>query len=157
MKNIIIKIPDNCELIKEDNTTFKIITGRKPKTWEEFCDTVPIIDEYYIDQFSEVSSINSGTRSSIDDRILCATREEAGAIVALIQLRRLKVEWDKYKKNICSKGIFKYYIIWDYGNSCLTIGEGLSKHFLEFNSRDSASEFITCFSYLLEKAKLFLH
>lgn len=61
------------------------------------------------------------------------------------------------KKNICSKGIFKYYIIWDYGNSCLTIGEGLSKHLLEFNSRDSASEFITCSSYLLEKAKLFLH
>lgn len=36
-------------------------------------------------------------------------------------------------------------------------GEGLSNHLLEFNSRDSASEFITCSSYLLEKAKLFLH
>lgn len=124
---------------------------------EEFCDTIPVIDEYYINQFSEVSSINSGTRSSIDNRTLCATREEAEAIVALIQLRRLKVEWDKYEKNICSKDIFKYYIIWDYDNSCLTIGEGLSKHLLEFNSRDSVSEFITCFSYLLEKAKLFLH
>ena len=45
------------------------------------------------------------------DRNLCATREEAEAIVALIQLRRLKVEWDKHEKNICSKGIFKYYII----------------------------------------------
>ena len=106
---------------------------------------------------SEVSSINSGTRSSIDNRTLCATREEAEAIIALIQLRRLKVKWDKYEKNICSKDIFKYYIIWDYDNSCLTIGEGLLKHLLEFNSRDSVSEFITCFSYLLEKAKLFLH
>ncbi len=37
------------------------------------------------------------------------------------------------KKNICSKGIFKYYIIWDYGNSCLTIGEGPNlKDFIYF-------------------------
>lgn len=39
------------------------------------------------------------------DRTLCATREEAEAIVALIQLRRLKVEWDKYEK----KYLFKRY------------------------------------------------
>lgn len=157
MKNITIEVPDNCKLIKEDDTTFKVITEREPKTWKEFCDIVPVINEYYIDQFSNVRSISSGKRDPMYDRTLCATREEAEAIVALIQLRRLKVEWDKYEKNICSKGTFKYYVIWDYGNSCLTIGEGLSKHLLEFNSRDSASEFITCFSYLLEKAKLFLH
>lgn len=72
---------------------------------EEFCDTIPVIDEYYIDQFSEVSSINSDIRNSIDNRTLCATREEAEAIVALIQLRRLKVEWDKYEK----KYLFKRY------------------------------------------------
>lgn len=118
MKNIIIKIPDNCELIKEDNTTSKIITGRKPKTWEEFCNTVPIIDEYYIDQFSEVSSINSSTRSSIDDRILCATREEAEAIVALIQLRRLKVEWDKYEKIFVQK-VFLNTIL--YGTTAIVV------------------------------------
>lgn len=34
MKNIIIKIPDNCELIKEDNTTFKIIIAKKYFTKE---------------------------------------------------------------------------------------------------------------------------
>lgn len=39
------------------------------------------------------------------DRNLCATREEAEAIVALIQLRRLKVEWDKHEK----KYLFKRY------------------------------------------------
>ena len=58
------------------------------------------------------------------------------------------------KKNICSKGIFKYYIIWDYGNSCLTIGEGLSKHLLEFNSRDSASEFINYFYINFNEARI---
>lgn len=59
MKNIIIKIPDNCELIKEDDTTFKVITEREPKTWKDFCDIVPVINEYYIDQFSNVHSISS--------------------------------------------------------------------------------------------------
>lgn len=119
MKNIIIKITDNCELIKEDNTTFKIITEREPKTWEEFCDTVPIIDEYYIDQFSEVSSINSDIRNSIDNRTLCATREEAEAIVALIQLRRLKVEWDKYEKKIFVQKVFLNTIL--YGTTAIVV------------------------------------
>ena len=52
MKNITIEVPDNCKLIKEDDTTFKVITEREPKTWKDFCDIVPVINEYYIDQFS---------------------------------------------------------------------------------------------------------
>jgi hypothetical protein len=54
MKNITIEVPDNCKLIKEDDTTFKVITEREPKTWKDFCDIVPVINEYYIDQFSNV-------------------------------------------------------------------------------------------------------
>lgn len=105
MKNITIEVPDNCKLIKEDDTTFKVITEREPKTWKEFCDIVPVINEYYIDQFSNVRSISSGKRDPMYDRNLCATREEAEAIVALIQLRRLKVEWINMKK----KYLFKRY------------------------------------------------
>lgn len=62
MKNITIEVPDNCKLIKEDDTTFKVITEREPKTWKDFCDIVPVINEYYIDQFSNVRSISSGKR-----------------------------------------------------------------------------------------------
>lgn len=105
MKNITIEVPDNCKLIKEDDTTFKVITEREPKTWKEFCDIVPVINEYYIDQFSNVHSISSGKRDLMYDRTLCATREEVEAIVALIQLRRLKVEWINMKK----KYLFKRY------------------------------------------------
>lgn len=49
--------------------------------------------------------MSSGKRDPMYDRNLCATREEAEAIVALIQLRRLKVEWDKDEK----KYLFKRY------------------------------------------------
>ena len=76
MKNITIEVPDNCKLIKEDDTTFKVITEREPKTWKDFCDIVPVINEYYIDQFSNVRSISSGKRDPMYDRNLCATREE---------------------------------------------------------------------------------
>lgn len=41
MKNIIIRVPDNCELIKENDTTFKMVIGRKPETWKNF--TINII------------------------------------------------------------------------------------------------------------------
>ena len=76
MKNITIEVPDNCKLIKEDDTTFKVITEIEPKTWKDFCDIVPVINEYYIDQFSNVRSISSGKRDPMYDRNLCATREE---------------------------------------------------------------------------------
>lgn len=71
MKNITIEVPDNCKLIKEDDTTFKVITEREPKTWKDFCDIVPVINEYYIDQFSNVRSISSGKR---DQKFMCNQR-----------------------------------------------------------------------------------
>lgn len=119
MKNITIEVPDNCKLIKEDDTTFKVITEREPKTWKEFCDIVPVINEYYIDQFSNVHSISSGKRDLMYDRTLCATREEVEAIVALIQLRRLKVEWDKYEKKIFVQKVFLNTIL--YGTTAIVV------------------------------------
>lgn len=119
MKNITIEVPDNCKLIKEDDTTFKVIIEREPKTWKDFCDIVPVINEYYIDQFSNVRSISSGKRDPMYDRNLCATREEAEAIVALIQLRRLKVEWDKYEKKIFVQKVFLNTIL--YGTTAIVV------------------------------------
>lgn len=52
------------------------------------------------------------------DRNLCATREEAEAIVALIQLRRLKVEWDKYEKIFVQK-VFLNTIL--YGTTAIVV------------------------------------
>lgn len=53
------------------------------------------------------------------DRTLCATREEAEAIVALIQLRRLKVEWDKYEKKIFVQKVFLNTIL--YGTTAIVV------------------------------------
>lgn len=36
MKNITIEVPDNCKLIKEDDTTFKVIIEREPKLGKIF-------------------------------------------------------------------------------------------------------------------------
>lgn len=118
MKNITIEVPDNCKLIKEDDTTFKVITEREPKTWKDFCDIVPVINEYYIDQFSNVHSISSGKRDPMYDRTLCATREEAEAIVALIQLRRLKVDGINMKKIFVQK-VFLNTIL--YGTTAIVV------------------------------------
>ena len=52
------------------------------------------------------------------DRNLCATREEAEAIVALIQLRRLKVEWINMKKIFVQK-VFLNTIL--YGTTAIVV------------------------------------
>lgn len=101
MKNITIEVPDNCKLIKEDDTTFKVITEREPKTWKEFCDIVPVINEYYIDQFSNVHSISSGKRDLMYDRTLCTAREEAAQIALRSgQIERLKFGNELYTEDL---------------------------------------------------------
>lgn len=62
--------------------------------------------------------MSSGKRDPMYDRNLCATREEAEAIVALIQLRRLKVEWDKYEKIFVQK-VFLNTIL--YGTTAIVV------------------------------------
>jgi hypothetical protein len=100
MKNITIEVPDNCKLIKEDDTTFKVIIEREPKTWKDFCDIVPVINEYYIDQFSNVRSISSGKRDPMYDRNLCATREEAQIALHSGQIKELKFGSELYSEDL---------------------------------------------------------
>jgi hypothetical protein len=94
-------------------------------------------------------------RDYIDDRNLLATKEDAEAFLALIQLKRLRDQWWEslnWKPDYTNDKITKYSIKLinnkikiDY---CYTLNS-----FLSFPTREIAKEFLNCFKDLIEKAK----
>lgn len=129
-----------------------------PTSWEEFCEPNSMIDsEYYINNTSEISLCLGSYRESEKDKNLLETREDAEAILALIQLKRLRDAWWKilnYQPNWTDKKE-KYCII--LCNNKITIEiRCFSNAFLAFPTQEYCNQFFDYFYDLILKAKPFL-
>ena len=125
----------------------------KSKSWKEFCENHPIVeDEYYISSQGKIKNIDGLRNSSCDHHL--ATKEDAEGILALIQLTRLHDEWvsDSNYKDFEQKAYI--YILPCTGEPEIYIGK--AHCLLGFPSYKMAQEFIKCFKDLIEKAKKFI-
>lgn len=157
MKELKIEVPQGYEIDKEKSTfdkiIFKKIENKLPKTWEEFCRQTRVRTEYFITNNSCIASIESRNREYNNDKNFLSSKEDAEAHLAMIQLHRLR---DIYRQGWVPDWnaglISKYCIVFHAGS--LEIREfGCTAHFLSFQSREIAQEFIKNFKDLIEKAK----
>lgn len=154
-----IQIPDNCELIKDEDTY--IVKEKKqnpPRSWEEFCERYPLTGkEAFIDAYSNVRPpCECGTREVLSGKNWCASKEEAEAFLALMQLRQLRKAWvgdwkpDTYDRfSIIVYHTSKHKIIVDTGNWSFDYP-------LTFPTPEMAEDFFSCFKDLCETAKILL-
>lgn len=129
-----------------------------PTSWEEFCEQNSMIDsEYYINNTSEISLCLGSYRESEKDKNLLETKEDAEAILALIQLKRLRDAWWKtlnYQAD-WTDNKEKYCIC--ICNDEITLETRMfSNAFLAFPTQESRNQFYTYFKDLIQKAKPFL-
>lgn len=127
-----------------------------PNSWEEFCQNYPIEnDEYYLSEDAIISNRFDGYRDVEVDKILFRTKEQAEAMLAFIQLIRLRdvyrqgwePNWTKEEKR--------------YGVGCYedVIVKDISYHAslpLSFQSEEIRDKFLENFRDLIEKAKEFI-
>ena len=155
MKTVIIGIPDNTEIIR-DGDVYKL-SPIKPKTWEEFCKSLPVFGEFFISSNSEIDTAYKSNRRINEDRNLLESKEGAEAILALIQLIRLRKawvgEWDPEKT-----GTSIHYIqsTVDGRLTISFVSRYMYRHTLTFPSESIAKQFMECFRDLLNKAERFL-
>ena len=160
-----IEIPDNCEIIKEDNI-FKIVEKKKkstkeeptlPHSWEEFCTLNPSgASEYFITTNSEIdNTLLDHIRSIDDDKNLMSTPEEAIAVLALIQLRRLREVWvGDFEPNWNESDFYPAIIVDSYNDIIVNTVD--APRVMLFPTSELAKEFRECFKDLLEEAKMLL-
>ena len=158
MKEIKIQIPDNCELVKDgDNYVIKEMKQNPPRSWEEFCEKYPVTDkEAFIDSFSNIRPpCMHGERKALSGKNWCASKEEAEAFLALMQLRQLKKawvgDWEPYPfksysaiSTIVNDGKI---VVWEFNNTLKPIS---------FPTKEMAEDFLSCFKDLCETAKILL-
>ena len=152
-----IEIPEGFELIKVNDTEYKIVKVEKklPKTWEEFCDKYPYTPENcWITNFGEIKDVGGyGPRSYEVSKNLLPNKEYAEAILALCQLIQLRdcyrQGWKPDYTNISETK----YAIWYSGNviCCDNIFSG--NEILSFQSEELRDMFLENFQDLIEKIK----
>ena len=126
------------------------------KSWEEFCKCYDISGvEYFIGHLSNISTIEQGCRDVKADRNLLATKEDAEAFLALIQLKRLRDQW--WESLNWNPGYTDYkhnnYAIIKFNDEIIVDAVFKFYSFLIFPTREIAEEFLNCFKDLIEKAK----
>ncbi len=135
--------------------------GLVPNSWEEFCENNPFYNkpsEYFINTSSVINERNKvcNYRSKECDKNIHATREDAEAFLALIQLRRLWHEWVRILGKP-SLGQINYYITYNEATNEIDIENCLEINgLLVFDEQFHAEKFIECFKELLDKAKILL-
>lgn len=159
MENIIkINIPENKvvkQIINSDGSINITFVDKKPtrsRSWKEFCINHPrITEEYYIDDWGSVSIITDCDRKCCNN---LATKEDAEAIIALIQLTRLHDEWiGDWKPKFRAK---PNAVIINTGNRIEVSVSCYCSALLLFPNQELAEEFLECFRILIEKAKKFI-
>ena len=153
MKQILeIEVPDGMRAIwKNNKVIFEDIKPQLPKTWEEFCEQNEIKkNEYYLDTSSCIIVISDSKRYSGSDRNLLPSKEAAEAHLALMQLHQLR---DCYRQGwIPDDNHDNYLILNNKGKYNISVNNWTS-HFLTFQDRERAEEFLTNFRELIEKAR----
>lgn len=157
MKEVKIKIPDNCELVKDGGSY--VVREKKqnpPRSWEEFCERFPIKrGEACVTTHSGVYMHEDRDKLRLPehDKTYCVTEKEAEAFLALMQLRQLRKAWVGNWEQTSDSGIG--YILYDIKVNRLATGFGKFSCFitLSFPSCGMAEDFLGCFKDLCETAK----
>ena len=151
-QTIEIDVPDGKIAIWKDNkVVYEDIKPQFPKTWEEFCKQNEVKkNEYYLDTSSCIIVISDSKRYSGSDRNLLPSKEAAEAHLALMQLHQLR---DCYRQGwIPDDNHDNYLILNNKGKYNISVNNWTS-HFLTFQDRERAEEFLTNFRELIEKAR----
>lgn len=160
MKEVKITIPDDCELVKDGNSyVVKEKEKIPPRSWEEFCKNYPIKEvEAYISTGCDIRMSGSiRGRDSTVDKNSCASKEEAEAFLALMQLRQLRKAWVGEYKQVSREetAVIKYRLSTGlyvrYSEDCI-----YDSHCLSFPDKEMAEDFLSCFRDLCETAKILL-
>lgn len=156
MKEVKIQIPDNCELVRDGDTY--IVRKKKqgpPRSWKEFCERYPTKKgEAYINGRGEIISA-SIDHSSREDKNWCASKEEAEAFLALMQLRQLRKAWVGDWEQPSSR-ISISAIVYDINSTVVAVETGnyCNNMTLSFPTEEMAKDFLNCFRDLCETAKI---
>ena len=134
------------------------LTKQLPTSWEEFCKQNTEFDcEYYVSTTSHVNLSLGAFRDCKKNKNLLATQEDAEAILALIQLKRLRDAWWKilnYQPD-WTNNEEKYCIVL-CNNEITFETRSSSNAFLAFPTQDICNQFFGYYSNLILKAKPFL-
>lgn len=126
------------------------------RSWEEFCEEYNNKNnDYFIGTFSNPVPSDIGDRDIKKDRNLLATKEDAEAFLALMQLKRLRDQWWEslnWKAEYTIHGDCKYCIIL-VENEIIIDHAYVTNTFLAFPTEEIAEDFLKCFRDLIEKAK----
>lgn len=126
------------------------------KSWNEFCKQYNKLEhEYFIDLYSDIKRTDKYCKNAKEDRNLLATKEDAEAVLALIQLKRLRDQWWEvldWKPDYPNTISAKYNITLNMNIITIERIYTISR-FLVFPTEEIAKEFLSCFKDLIEKAK----
>lgn len=129
-----------------------------PTSWEEFCEQNSEVDcESYISTGSQIDFCKESFRDSEGDKNLLETQEDAEAILALIQLKRLRDAWWKalnYQADWTDNK--QKYCICICNDEITFETRSFSNALLAFPTQDYCNQFYTHFKDLILKAKPFL-
>ncbi len=158
MKEVKITIPNNCELVKEgDSYVIKKKKNTPPRSWKEFCKNYRIANgEAFIDIEGVINIYKDSEVRAVSDKILCTSKAEAEAFLALMQLRQLRKAWEEDFKQKESHGCA--ILVHDLKSDSVVVHYGLNwaSSPLFFSSTAIANDFLSCFKDLCETAKILL-
>lgn len=154
-QTIEIEVPEGKKAVwKDGKVVFEDIKPELPRTWEEFCKTYPEVKkEYYIDFDSDAETTYKENRNVFEDRNLLPSKEAAEAHLALMQLHQLR---DCYRQGWVpdwgDTGQDKYGIRLCVYDRLAIIRCHENNHFLSFQTKNLAEEFLHNFEDLIRKA-----
>lgn len=154
-QTIEIEVPDGKKAIwKDGKVVFEDIKPQLPKTWKEFCENYPRKkDEYYINLNCQIISFgyDDSCRNKYSDKNILPSKQAAEAHLVLMQLHQLR---DCYRQGWvpdCEKDDNKYCIFISFNILKIDSFNAFS-HFLSFQSKEIAEEFLNNFRDLIEQA-----
>lgn len=131
-------------------------TDSLPTSWEEFCNNYSIQDtEYYFNGNGDIFNSSFRGRDSDKDKTLFCTKEQAKAMLAFIQLIRLR---DVYRQGWEPNWIENAgkYSIEIYENDITKYDNTYCSRPLSFQSKEIRDKFMENFRELIEQAKEFI-
>lgn len=136
-------------------TEDEILISKLPKTWEEFCKNnfFKYKKSYFIDRESSIKVFVSSRVGDADiDRNLLPSREAAEQHLALMQLHQLR---DCYRQGWIpdfENDDSKYCIFKIYKDDIRILDYDTYNHFLSFQTKELAEEFLNNFRDLIVQA-----
>lgn len=159
MKEIKIQIPDNCELVKDgDSYVVREKMQNPPRSWEEFCKKYPLTyKEAFIDSYSNIKPpCMCGERKALSGKNWCASKQEAEAFLALMQLRQLRKAWVGDWERPKGKPIAGVFYSFSEEKITTSYDTFWTNVVLSFPTQEMAEDFLSCFKELCETAKILL-